>query len=675
MAEVARSRLGVVTYLAPERSLDNAESIEGLDAAIHACVADNERNLVVDLSNVSLLTSAAIDGMLDAQERLARVGGALKLANASAVVTDALRVTNALIRLSLVDGPPEDDAPTGPALVPKGRLGDVLVAAGLVTEADVEKAMVLQKQRGGRLGALLVESEALAEADLLQVLGRQFGIPFVKLRTGVFDPEVARRVSADLCARLGVLPVHLVRGTAYVATSDPQALPSLDTVADALGVPAKPVLACADAIRASLAEAHGDDHDLSELIGRLDGGGELEIVEARSEDYTVIDEMASGSPVINLVNGLIQRAVKDGASDIHIEPGRSSSRVRFRIDGVLYPVMKPPADVHPAIVSRLKVMANLDIAERRLPQDGRVQVSTQGRTIDLRFSSLPGIFGEKIVLRVLDKQKSLTELHELGMSQSNLDTFCGLLGRSNGLILVTGPTGSGKTTTLYAALSHLNSVEKSIVTIEDPVEYQVDLINQNQVKPAVGLTFPRVLKHVLRQDPDIVMVGEIRERETAEIAVQAALTGHLVLSTLHTNDSAGAITRLLDMGIEPFLLSSALGGVIAQRLLRTVCGECKTTFVAPPGSFSRFGIEDGAKLTRGRGCDACYDSGYKGRVPIHELLVCDASTQRLMVGSPSRDELAQHLGERGVKTLLDAGVARALDGVTTLEEVTRVVNG
>jgi len=675
MAEVARSRLGVVTYLAPERSLDDAASIEGLSDAIAACVADNERNLVVDLSNVSLLTSAAIDGMLEAQERLARVGGALKLANASAVVTDALRITNALIRLSLVDGPTEDEATAGPTLVPKGRLGDVLVGAGLVTEAQIEKAMLLQKQRGGRLGALLVETEALTETDLLQVLGRQFGIPFVKLRTGVFDPEVARRVSPDLCARLGVLPVHLVRGTAYVATSDPQALPSLDTVGDALEVKVKPVLACADAIRASLAEAHGDDHDLSELIGRLDGGGELEVVEARSEDYTVIDEMASGSPVINLVNGLIQRAVKDGASDIHIEPGRGHSRVRFRIDGVLYPVMKPPGEVHPAIVSRLKVMANLDIAERRLPQDGRVQVSTQGRTIDLRFSSLPGIFGEKVVLRVLDKQKSLTELNELGMSKDNLDTFCGLLGRSNGLILVTGPTGSGKTTTLYAALSHLNTVEKSIVTIEDPVEYQVDLINQNQVKPAVGLSFPRVLKHVLRQDPDIVMVGEIRERETAEIAVQAALTGHLVLSTLHTNDSAGAITRLLDMGIEPFLLSSALGGVVAQRLLRTVCPQCKTTFVAPPGSFSRFGIEDGAKLTRGRGCDACYDSGYKGRIPIHELLVCDSSTQRLMVRSPSRDELAEHLSERGVKTLLDAGVARVLDGATTLEEVTRVVNG
>jgi type IV pilus assembly protein PilB len=671
--EVARSRLGVVTYLAPERSLDDDLSIASLDEAIDACVGDNEINLVVDLGNVNLLTSASIERLLDAQERLVRLGGGVKLASASAVVTDTLRITNALSRLAIIDA--DEEADGGPSLVPKGRLGDVLVGAGLVTEAQVQKAIEHQKSTGARLGAALVAMEALGEADLLQLLGRQFGIPYLKLRTGVFDPVVATRVSAELCEHLGVLPLQLVRGVAYVATSDPQALPALDTIAERLGVQVRPVLACADAIRGSLREAHGEDHNLGDLIGSLDGASDLEVLEEdRRDDYTAIDEMATGSPVINLVNGLIQRAVRDGASDIHIEPGRGTCRVRFRIDGVLYPVMRPPMEVHPALVSRLKVMANLDIAERRLPQDGRVQVSTQGRIIDLRFSSLPGIFGEKVVMRVLDAQRSVTELAELGMSAENLGTFGQLLTRSNGLILATGPTGSGKTTTLYAALAHLNSVEKSIVTIEDPVEYQVDLINQNQIRPQVGLTFPRILKHVLRQDPDIIMVGEIRERETAEIAVQAALTGHLVLSALHTNDSVGAITRLLDMGIEPFLLSSALAAVVAQRLLRTVCPDCRTSYVAPPGSLARYGVEDGARLVQGRGCESCYDSGYKGRVPIHELLVCDSATQRLMVESPSRDDLSAYLAETGVRTLRDAGIDRALEGVTTLEEAARVVN-
>ena len=305
-----------------------------------------------------------------------------------------------------------------------------------------------------------------------------------------------------------------------------------------------------------------------------------------------------------------------------------------------------------------------------------MQVMTHGRSIDLRFSSLPGIFGEKVVLRVLDKRESIMEIDRLGMSEDNLETFKGLLARSYGLLLVTGPTGSGKTTTLYAAINRLNTLEKSIVTIEDPVEYQLDVVNQNQVREQIGLSFAKVLKHVLRQDPDIVMVGEIREKDTAEIAVQAALTGHLVLSTLHTNDSVGAISRLLDMGIEPFLLSSALMGVMAQRLIRTVCPKCATSFVAPPGTLARFNIKDDGttRLTRGRGCEDCYDSGFKGRIPIHELFTCNSATLQLMISNPSRDALAEHIRSRDVKTLFDAGLAQALAGATTIEEVTRVVN-
>jgi type IV pilus assembly protein PilB len=405
---------------------------------------------------------------------------------------------------------------------------------------------------------------------------------------------------------------------------------------------------------------------------------DFQFVEAyQPDDSTIIDEIAAESPVINMVNSIIQRAVRDHASDIHIEPSRTMTRVRFRIDGLLYEIMTLRPDLQPAVVSRLKVMANLDIAEKRLPQDGRIQVHTQGRSIDLRFSSLPGLHGEKIVLRVLDKNQFILDIDKLGLAEQNLASFKELLSRSYGLILVTGPTGSGKTTTLYAALNYLNSIEKNIVTIEDPVEYQMDIVNQNPIKESIGLSFAKVLKHVLRQDPDIIMVGEIREHATAEIAIQAALTGHLVLSTLHTNDSVSAITRLMDMGIEPYLLSSSLIGVMAQRLVRRICPACKTSFLAPPELVQRHGWTalGHVRLSRGRGCSECYDSGYKGRMGLHELLITDTALQQLIVAKPGRDELSEYLAQRGMRMLFDDGLERVLQCNTTLEEVSRVVNG
>jgi type IV pilus assembly protein PilB len=470
-----------------------------------------------------------------------------------------------------------------------------------------------------------------------------------------------------------VLPLFVVHNTLTLATGEPQAIHSIDEIKARTGCKIRVVLALPGDIRRVRDDAYGGA--MPEFIHSE--ANDLELIENQiPDDYTQIDQMAGASPVINMVNAVIQRAIHDGASDIHIEISRNRARIRLRIDGIMYEVMAPRVDQHPAIVSRLKVMANLDIAERRLPQDGRIQVATQGRTVDLRFSSLPGIYGEKVVLRVLDKNQSILDVDKLGMNPGAAAAFKRLLARSHGLILVTGPTGSGKTTSLYAAISHLKSIEKNIVTIEDPVEYQLDIINQNQVNDAIGLTFPKILKHVLRQDPDIIMVGEIRDRQTAEIAVQAALTGHLVLTTLHTNDTLGAVSRLVEMGVESYLLSSALIGVMAQRLVRRVCQACKTSYLAPPEAASayRWTGKGDLRLTRGRGCPACYDSGYKGRMGIYELLEVDSDLQRMIVANAGKEAMLAHVAARGHHDLYADGMARAFGGDTTPEEIARVVH-
>ena len=675
MAKVTRSRVGITTYLIPGASLSVSANVESLRETIDACVTDNEFELILDLSGVGVVNSEALELLLDTQDRLTRVGGRLRVTHANAVITDVLRLTGVAAVVGSLD---EDSAPGAEPAPEVGekwrRIGELLVARGLVTESQVQEALELQQRSGERMAQIMVQKEWLSEKDLLDTLSQQLGLPAVWVRPGVYEPEVARLIDVEMGRRLKVLPLFRVRGVLYLATPDPQSVPSLDAVHDITQLKVKPILASAGEILAALDETHADGLNLSEYIGDLEN--DLELVQAASEDHVAIDEMAAGSPVINLINGLIQRAVADGASDIHIEPTRSRCRIRIRVDGVLYPIMTPPIDVHAALVSRLKVMANLDIAERRLPQDGRIQVVTRRRVVDVRFSSLPGIFGEKVVLRVLDKDQAILDIDRLGMTPANMARFRGLLARSYGLLLVTGPTGSGKTTSLYAAINSLNSSERNIITIEDPVEYQVDGINQNQVKGAIGLSFAKILKHALRQDPDVLLVGEVRERETAEIAVHAALTGHLVLSTLHTNDSIGAVTRMLDMGIEPFLLSSALIGVMAQRLLRTVCSECKTTYAAPPETLEQFGIktDERVRLARGRGCAACFDSGYKGRLAIHEIVATDPELQRLIVSNPSKDELDAYMRTREVDSLLDDGIDRALKGLTTFEEVVRVAS-
>jgi len=549
------------------------------------------------------------------------------------------------------------------------KLGKILVDKKLITQEHVEEAVALQAETGKRFGQIMVEKGWIDEKDLLIVLSAQFNLPYIWLRPGIYDPEAIKLISKETALRLELLPLFKIRNVLIVATAAPQLLPRFDELQESTGLKVKTVLARHSEILKNIEEAYAGLAVFSDFIGDLDEYFELVDTDL-PDDYTAIDSMAEGSPVINLVNSIIQRAVHDGASDIHIEPSRIKCRVRFRIDGILYEVMAHKLEMHAAVVSRLKVIAGLDIAERRLPQDGRIQVSTHGRTVDLRFSSLPGIFGEKIVLRVLDKNRSILDIEKLGMSEENLATFKTLLGISNGLLLVTGPTGSGKSTTLYAAINRLNSLEKNIVTIEDPVEYQLDIINQNQVKEQIGLSFAKILKHVLRQDPDIIMVGEIREYQTAEIAVQAALTGHLVLSTLHTNDAISAISRLLDMKIEPYLLSSALQGVIGQRLVRTVCQACRTTFVPTKEIALMLGSDDprSMRLARGQGCKACYDSGYKGRIGLHEIIRVDSKLQQLMNANATREDFDTYIENRGLKTLLDDGYDRVRRGLTTIEE-------
>lgn len=673
MTEITCSRVGTNIYLTPQGSLANSLTLEALQEEVDSCIAKSENQLIIDLSQVPTLASQVIELLLDWQENLLPKGGKLTLVNANPVNLDVFHITELDNYIQVVTRQNETTRTQSSGTLKNKRLGDLLIEENLVTPENLDKALQLQSATGNRMGAILIEKGWVAETDLLKTLSKQLGIPYLHLRPGVWDVSIGNIINKDTQQRLNILPLFKVHNNLIVATSDPQNLNAFDELRQLTGCTIKPVLAKSEEIARQYEDSMEDEIDISEFLTNLEEDFEV-VEESQPEDFSSIDEMSSGSPVVNLVNAFIQRSIRDGASDIHIEPSRAKCRVRFRLDGVLYEVMNPAYEMHPAIVSRLKIMANLDIAERRLPQDGRIQVNTQGRTVDLRLSTLPGIYGEKVVLRVLDKNQSILDINKLSLSDINKTDFINLLKRSHGLILVTGPTGSGKTTTLYAAINHLNSIEKSIVTIEDPVEYQVDIVNQNQVKESIGLSFSSILKHVLRQDPDIIMVGEIRDHQTAEIAVQAALTGHLVLSTLHTNESTGAITRLIEMGIEPYLLSSSLIGVVAQRLLRTICKDCKTSYLATPEEIEHYDWqqEGQVRLKKGLGCPTCYDSGYKGRVAAHEVLTVDSELQKLMVTNPNQDQLLEFVQNKGMKTLFDDGVERVLKGDTTLEEVARV---
>ena len=555
------------------------------------------------------------------------------------------------------------------------KLGEILVKRGAVTPDQMAEFLRLQKEQKKPLGELLVESHVITREELTDFLGEQLGIPHVWLRKGLVDPRIVHVVPKEKALQYQVMPMFRVRDTLTVAAADPHQVFVFDDISRMTGLKVQPVLCRTDDILEAIRECYRDEASIDEVMASIDESG-LEVVRSTPErTVSEIAEMAEGSPVVNLTNMILLKAIRDGASDIHLEPQNDQFQVRVRIDGLLYDLMSPKVEMHPAVVSRLKVMANLDIAERRIPQDGRIQVSVDGAVIDLRFSSLPSIHGEKIVLRILDQRKAILDINKLGFEEDMLARFKLLLRQPHGLVLVCGPTGSGKTTTLYSAITLLNTREKNIITIEDPVEYQLPGINQNQVKEAIGLSFAKFLKHALRQDPDIILVGEIRDRETAEIAIQASLTGHLVLSTLHTNDAVSAITRLLEMGVEPYLISSALLAALSQRLVRRICPACRSTYLPPQAVLLELGRGEGKqmKLWRGKGCQACYDSGYKGRTAIYELLEQDEGLQSLTLSNPTIDALKRYTKERGYKTLKEDGYAKVLQGVTTIEEVTRAV--
>jgi type IV pilus assembly protein PilB len=561
--------------------------------------------------------------------------------------------------------------------VPKRKkLGEILVQQGRVTPDQLNEILRLQRESGKPLGQILVDKEILSSEELTRILGEQLGIPHVWLRKGLIDPRVVPLLPKEKAVRFQVIPMFRIRNTLTLATADPHAFFVFDEVGQLTGLEVHPVLCRTDDILEAINQYYQGDLDIDDIVSGIDDQN-IELVSGPQEkEITEIAEMAEGSPVINLTNMILVKAIRDGASDIHLEPHPTRFRVRVRIDGLLYDMMSPRLDMQPGVVSRLKVMSNLDISERRIPQDGRIQVSVDGQKVDLRFSSMPGVHGEKVVLRILDQRKAILDLNKLGLGSEVLDRFKTLLRKSHGLILVCGPTGSGKTTTLYSAMTLLNTPEKNIITIEDPVEYQLENINQNQVNESIGLSYAKFLKHALRQDPDIILVGEIRDRATAEIAIQASLTGHLVLSTLHTNDSASAVTRLLEMEIEPYLISSSLLVSVAQRLVRTICPGCKTSYAASPAVLEDLGIEDGKRtqLTRGRGCQECYDSGFKGRTGIYELMEIDDDLRALILGNPTSDALQSHFLNNGHKSMKDFGYERVLEGVTTLEEVKRVTS-
>ena len=560
-----------------------------------------------------------------------------------------------------------------PNTVPKRkRLGELLIDGGLITPGQLQNALQEQKRTGEKLGQILVNLGYITEETLGEFLGNLLGVPYVNLENYVLDPRVVNLIPENIARTYQLVAIAGTNTTLTAAMADPLNVFATDEVRRRTGLKVDTVVSIPSVIKKVIDQYYGASVSAEEVIKGID----LESVAVGEEiKPEQLQRIAEETPVIKLVNLIIMQAIRDRASDIHIEPAGDTLRIRFRIDGVLHEVMNLPPRLHPAVVSRLKIMANLDIAEKRIPQDGRMEMKVTSREVDLRVAILPTIFGEKVALRVLDKSSALLSLEELGMSSATLNQFVSLIANPYGIILVTGPTGSGKTTTLYAAINKINTVEKNIITIEDPVEYKLKNINQIQVNPRAGITYANALRSVLRQDPDIIMVGEIRDRDTADIAIHAALTGHLVFSTLHTNDSSGALARLLDMGVEPFLIASPLIGVLAQRLVRFNCSRCKESYEPAAEILQSVGMASfPGKITfsRGKGCGECKGTGYRGRTGIFELLSMNNQLREQVVNRVPQDTIRRAAISAGMMVLRENGLLKVQQGVTTVEEVLRV---
>jgi len=557
------------------------------------------------------------------------------------------------------------------------RLGEILINQGMINSEQLKKALEIQKTDSKKkIGEVLVSLGAITQKQLLQALQHVYEAEYIELEEVILDPEIVSIIPKRIAVRYKIVPLSQENNTLTIAMANPLDVNTIDYIKEYTKMDVNSKFASEEDINNVLSTYYETGGHFDDILEKVDVSTVTEYGD--EVNLSELEAISQEAPVIQLVNMIIVQGIKERASDIHLEPNKRGLLVRYRIDGILHDVRMLPARIKPAIISRIKILSRMDIAERRLPQDGRFQLHFGAREVDLRISSIPTVYEEKIVMRLLDKSQGVISLDSVGFTEKQLGEFRGMINSSYGIILITGPTGSGKSTTLYGALNEIDSMEKNVITVEDPVEYKLERINQINVRPKIDLTFANVLRSILRQDPDIIMIGEMRDPETAHIAVQSALTGHLVFSTLHTNDAVSSLTRMIDMGIAPFLISSSVVGVMAQRLVRRICPRCieeytpeedvlenlKVNFKLPdPGNF---------KLYRGKGCDYCKNTGYRGRTAIFEIVRINDEIRSMIMKNSSSNKIKEAAIKNGMRTLLDSGVAKALKGTTTIDEVMRV---
>jgi type IV pilus assembly protein PilB len=566
----------------------------------------------------------------------------------------------------------------------KEKLLKIFIDKHLLKESDIEKALKVQRDKGGSLSDILVDMGLVSRDELMVALSQELGIPPINLSRYKIDPNVIKLIPKKIAKRYQMMPVSKMSNTLVVAMVDPLNIFAIDDIKAITGFNISPIITADKDIKEAMGKYYEDSAHIAieKIVDDMKEAANISMIEEKSgqdlESLAQIASMAQDAPVVKIMNLILEEAINCRSSDVLIEPLENEVRVRYRVDGILQDAKRPPKTLHNAIVSRLKVMSSLDIAERRLPQDGRFKVRLHGREVDFRISVLPSSKGEKVALRILDKSQATLDLEKLGFDKKSLEEIEKGVMKPHGMILICGPTGCGKTTTLYSILDYINSPEDNVVTVEDPVEYVIDGINQVTARPGIGLTFAGALRSILRQDPDIIMIGEIRDFETVDIAIKAALTGHLVLSTLHTTTAPGSVTRLINMGVEPFLITSSVILVGAQRLVRKICPHCKEPYELDADVAESYGIKAGGKkavLYRGRGCDSCRKTGYKGRVALVEVLTLSPKIKELILGNAQEYKILETARSEGMKTLRENGITLALEGATTLDEVVRVTVG